>query len=196
MWKVWGIVGFVSIYLSVPGPHSGSAACDLPRVDASGLDWEEFARRGLRGRTGVVLTGLFSKKELARWGRRRVLRAHGNETFHADDTRGTYSFPRLADYVEGQVSRQMIFVSDSLLGMFGKAYRFAVSPPGRAALLRDFAESGHPPASHHPVGRRGGQRRAAPRRPPGNVARPLAGCEGVVGGPGWLSCVARVGGSR
>merc|ERR1711933_484827 len=65
--------------------------------------------------------------------------AHGNESFNADDTRGRYSFPRLSDYIEQQQSDKMVFVSDSLLGVFGKALRFAVKPP-RRTLLRDFVE--------------------------------------------------------
>ena len=33
-------------------------------------------------------------------GPEEVLRRHGNETFYADDTRGNYAHPKLADYVQ------------------------------------------------------------------------------------------------
>lgn len=58
---------------------------------------------------------------------------------NADNTRGAYSFPRLKDYIEQQNADKMIFLSESLLGVFGEAFRFATKPP-RLALLRDFAE--------------------------------------------------------
>mmetsp|Transcript_20258 Transcript_20258/g.38889 ORF Transcript_20258/g.38889 Transcript_20258/m.38889 type:complete len:133 (-) Transcript_20258:375-773(-) len=70
--------------------------CELPRIDARGLSWRDFKRRGLRGSLGVVLTGLFDQNELAtRWRPEHVLARHGSETFHADNTRGSYGFPQL-----------------------------------------------------------------------------------------------------
>uniref|UniRef100_A0A7S4UGZ8 JmjC domain-containing protein n=1 Tax=Alexandrium monilatum TaxID=311494 RepID=A0A7S4UGZ8_9DINO len=119
--------------------EGAGARCDLPRLDALGLRWSDLKQRGLRESLGVILTGLFSSQELSRWHPQHVLPKHGNESMNADNTRGAYSLPRLQDYVAQQDPERMIFVSHSLLGLFGEAFRFATKPP-RLALLRDFAE--------------------------------------------------------
>lgn len=111
---------------------------------------------------GLVLKGLFKEEELRRWrgsdaqvpeatgsGREDVLLRHGNESFYADNTRGRrvedcwllapgrYAYPKLSAYVRGG-GEEMIFVSDTLRGAFGRAWRFAQRRGRR--LLRDFAE--------------------------------------------------------
>ncbi|CAK9092484.1 unnamed protein product [Durusdinium trenchii] len=95
---------------------------------------------GVQARTtGVVLTGLFDAEELEEWREGEVLARHGNETFYADNTRGRYAHPKLADYVKSKRNDKMIFVSDTLRGAFGRAWRSARKPP-RRKLLIDFAE--------------------------------------------------------
>lgn len=86
-----------------------------------------------------MLTGLFDDEELLQWRPEEVLRRHGNETFYADDTRGNYAHPKLGDYVQAQRNERMIFVSDTLRGAFGRAWRFA-RRARRRKLWEDFAE--------------------------------------------------------
>ncbi|CAE7815339.1 INVS [Symbiodinium microadriaticum] len=111
--------------------------CDVPRIAASGLAWTTFAK--YRGSQGVLPTGLFQDSELSAWGEADVLRRHGNESFYADNTRGNYNFPKLAEYVTARRPERMIFVSDTLRGAFGRAWRMATHGP-RRKLFMDFAE--------------------------------------------------------
>ena len=68
-----------------------------------------------------------------------MLRRHGNESFYADNTRGSYNFPKLADYMAAGSAERMIFVSDTLRGAFGRAWRLATRG-SRKRLFKDFAE--------------------------------------------------------
>eukprot|EP00434_Breviolum_minutum_P022739 symbB.v1.2.020061.t1/scaffold1666.1/size183716/7 len=111
--------------------------CDLPRVGSAeaSLDWRH------RGSRGVILAGLFDEEELMPWRKEEVVKRHGNESFYADNTRGNYAHPKLQDYVEAQRNDRMIFVSSTLRGAFGKAWRLAVGRKRRRKrLLEDFAE--------------------------------------------------------
>ncbi|CAJ1380604.1 unnamed protein product, partial [Effrenium voratum] len=119
------------------GP-AGLERCDVPAVEGKGLAWPQLRRHA----AGVVLTGLFAEHELLPWRQEAVLARHGNETFYADNTRGNYAHPKLEEYVRRQNGERMIFVSDTLQGAFGAAWRFASGSKGsaRRKLLRDFAE--------------------------------------------------------
>eukprot|EP00928_Gymnodinium_smaydae_P056754 TRINITY_DN4007_c0_g1_i2.p1 TRINITY_DN4007_c0_g1~~TRINITY_DN4007_c0_g1_i2.p1 ORF type:complete len:495 (+),score=61.47 TRINITY_DN4007_c0_g1_i2:30-1514(+) len=121
-------------------PIFGGSRCDLPRVDARNLSWKAFRAGPWRGVAGVILTGLFEPEELEQWTADRILAAHGNETFNADDTRGRYGFPTVAEYVQAGSSDRAMFLTDTLYGLFGRSFTAASSgSERRAALLQDFA---------------------------------------------------------
>ena len=103
---------------------AGAAQCDLPRVSTPNIGVSVFNEK--RSSTGVIWAGLFGEEELTQWYPQAVLEKHGRERIRADDTRGAFSTPVLAEYIERQDPAQTIFLSSSQVGVFGEAVRFAV----------------------------------------------------------------------
>eukprot|EP00438_Fugacium_kawagutii_P028383 Skav207227 [mRNA] locus=scaffold1717:89644:95447:+ [translate_table: standard] len=101
--------------------------CDVPRVNARGMDWTAFNAAGLRQSPG----------------KKQVLERHGNETFYADNTRGSYAHPKLAEYVlyfGDNVEHSTCSLSNFSLAVGAQGHTESWAPLLRAANRGDLKE--------------------------------------------------------